>query len=95
MNTPKTDAAIATLPRGAHLLVRMSGPVFAAEYAIHAHEALRLGAVGQAKMLAGRGLDAYARRAPARHAARWLAALHELADLTGAVATPSVIVIQA
>jgi hypothetical protein len=95
MDTPKTDAAIAALPRGAHLLVRMSAPVYAVEYAIHAHEALRLGSVGQAAMLAGRGLDAYERRAPTRHAARWLAALRELAEITGAVRSPSVIVIQA
>ena len=93
--TPCTDAAIAHLPRGAELLIRLGPPVHCADYVVQAREALRLGAIGQAAGLTGKGLDAYARRRPSRHPALWLAALNELAALTGAQRSPCMRVIYA
>lgn len=90
-----TEAAIASLSRHAVVCARMSSPITVADYVIHATECLALGRPDMAAVMAGRGLDVYARRAPRRNAALWLAALREIADVTGAVRLPSVTVLSA
>ncbi len=94
MITPKTDKAIARLPEGAALLMSMGAPVFAADFVVQAREALHKGATAQAATLTGKGLDAFTRRPPARHAALWREALDELVALTGAVPLASVRIIE-
>lgn len=93
MNTPKTDAAIARLPEGAALPMSLTPPVFAADFVVQAREALDRGDMAQAAILTGKGLDAFTRRPPARHAALWREALDELVMLTGATPSPSVRII--
>ena len=93
MNTPKTDKAIARLPEGAALVISFQAPVFAADFVVQAKEALDKGDMAQAAILTGKGLDAFTRRPPARHAALWREALDELVILTGATPSPSVRII--
>ena len=93
MITPKTDKAIARLPEGAALLMSLTPPVFAADFVVQAKEALDKGATVQAAILTGKGLDAFTRRPPARHAALWREALDELVMLTGAAPLASVRII--
>lgn len=93
MNTPKTDKAIAKLPEGATLLMSLTPPVFAADFVVQAKEALDKGATVQAATLTGKGLDAFTKRPPARHAALWREALDELVTLTGATPLASVRII--
>lgn len=93
MNTPKTDKAIARLPEGAALVISFQAPVFAADFVVQAKEALDKGDMVQAAILTGKGLDAFTRRPPARHATLWREALDELVMLTGATPSPSVRII--
>ena len=94
MITPKTDKAIARLPEGAALVISLQAPVFAVDFVVQAREALHKGATAQAATLTGKGLDAFTRRPPARHAALWREALDELVTLTGAIPSPSVRIIE-
>jgi hypothetical protein len=89
MNTPKTTAAINTLDPHALLMIRMSGPLFAAEFIVQAHDCLGRGQVAHAAGLIGRAMDAAKRHPFKRNAALWRAALEEMAVLTGATATAS------
>ena len=89
MNTPKTTAALATLTEYQLLLIRMSGPMFAAEYIVQAHDCLERGQQAHAAGLVGRAIDAAQRHPFRRNAALWRAALEEMAVLTGATATAS------
>ena len=89
MNTPKTTAAINTLDPHALLMIRMSGPMFAAEFIVQANDCLARGENAHAAGLIGRAMDAAKRHAFKRNAALWRAALEEMAVLTGAKATAS------
>lgn len=89
MNTPKTTAALATLTEYQLLLIRMSGPMFAPEYIVQAHDCLERGQVAHAAGLFGRAIDAAHRHPFKRNAQIWRAALEELTVLTGAKVSPS------
>jgi hypothetical protein len=89
MNTPKTAAALATLTEYQLLLIRMSGPLFAAEYIVQAHDCLERGHVAHAEGLVARAIDAALRHPFKRNAQIWRAALEELTALTGAKVAPS------
>ena len=89
MNTPKTTAALNTLDPHALLMTRMSGPMFAAEFIVQAHDCLTRGEKAHAAGLIGRAIDAAKRRPFKRNAAIWRAALEEMGVLTGATATAS------
>ncbi len=91
MQTPATDAALATLSNYQLLVIRMSSAVFATEMIVQAYDCLQRGQTAPAAGLVGRALDAAARRPFKNHAALWTAALDELVTLTGAVRSPSVI----
>lgn len=92
MNTPKTTAALATLTEYQLLLIRMSGPMFAAEFIVQAHDCLERGQVAHAAGLVGRAIDAAQRHPFKRNAQIWRAALEELTTLTGAKVAPSEVV---
>lgn len=89
MNTPKTTAALNTLDPHALLMIRMSGPMFAAEFIVQAHDCLARGEKAHAAGLIGRAMDAAKRHPFKRNAALWRAALGEMAVLTAATATAS------
>ena len=89
MNTPKTTAALNTLDPHALLMIRMSGPMFAAEFIVQANDCLARGENAHAAGLIGRAMDAAKLHAFKRNAALWRAALEEMAVLTGAKATAS------
>jgi hypothetical protein len=89
MKTPKTTAALATLTEYQLLLIRMSGPMFAAEYIVQAHDCLERGQQAHAAGLVGRAIDAAKRRPFKRNVGLWRAALEELTVLTGAKVAPS------
>ena len=89
MDTPKTTTAINTLDPHALLMIRMSGPMFAAEFIVQAHDCLARGEKVHAAGLISRAMDANKRRPFKRNAALWRAALEEMAVLTGATATTS------
>jgi hypothetical protein len=89
MKTPKTTAALATLTEYQLLLIRMSGPMFATEFIVQAHDCLARGEKTHAAGLIGRAMDAAMRRPFKRNAQIWRAALEELTVLTGAKVSPS------
>ena len=89
MNTPKTTSAIASIDPHALLMIRMSGPMFATEFIVQAHDCLARGEKAHAAGLIGRAMDAARRHPFKRNAALWRAALEEMAALTGATATTS------
>ena len=89
MDTPKTTAAINTLDPHALLMIRMSGPMFATEFIVQAHDCLARGEKAHAAGLIGRAIDAAKRHSFKRNAALWRAALEEMAVLTGATVSPS------
>ena len=89
MTTPKTTAALNTLDPHALLMIRMSGPMFATEFIVQAHDCLARGEKAHAAGLIGRAMDAARRRPFKRNAALWRAALDELTALTGATVSPS------
>ena len=89
MKTPKATAALATLTEYQLRLIRMSGPMFAAEFIVQAHDCLERGQVAHAAGLVGRAIDAAQRRPFKRNAQIWRAALEELTALTGATVSPS------
>lgn len=89
MTTPKTTAALNTLDPHALLMIRMSGPMFATEFIVQAHDCLARGEKAHAAGLIGRAMDAAKRHPFKRNAALWRAALEEMAVLTGATATTS------
>ena len=89
MDTPKTTTAINTLDPHALLMIRMSGPMFAAEFIVQANDCLARGENAHAAGLIGRAMDAAKRHPFKRNAALWRAALEEMAVLTGATATAS------
>ncbi len=93
--TPKTAAALATLTSYQLLVIRMSGPISAAEYIVQAHDCLQREQRTHAAGLIGRAIDAAKRHPFRRNAALWTAALDEMIALTGAVQLPSVIEIHA
>ena len=89
MDTPKTTTAINTLDPHALLMIRMSGPMFATELIVQAHDCLARDEKAHAAGLIGRAMDAAKRHPFKRNAALWRAALEEMAVLTGATATAS------
>jgi hypothetical protein len=89
MNTPKTTAALNTLDPHALLMIRMSGPMFATEFIVQAHDCLARGEKTHAAGLIGRAMDAARRHPFKRNAHLWRAALDELTALTGATVSPS------
>ena len=89
MDTPKTTTAINTLDPHALLMIRMSGPMFATELIVQAHDCLARGEKAHAAGLIGRAMDAAKRRPFRRNATLWRAALEEMVVLTGATATVS------
>jgi len=92
MNTPKTTAALATLTEYQLLLIRMSGPLFAAEFIVQAYDCLERGQTAPAAGLVGRAIDAAHRHPFKRNNQIWRAALEELTALTGAKVSPSEVV---
>ena len=89
MDTPKTTAALNTLDPHALLMIRMSGPMFATEFIVQAHDCLARGETAHAAGLIGRAMDAARRHPFKRNANLWRAALQEMVVLSGATATAS------
>lgn len=89
-----TATALATLTKYQALAIRMSGPIFAPDFVVHAAQCIERGEMGAAAGLISRARDAADRFGIRRNKALWMAAIDEIEKLTGAKPVPCVHVVE-